>query len=167
MSAPRRPFLFCLACCLVAVASLTGCGFQLRGTVEIPPDLSPAYVAGGGGTANFLRHSFESHGRTLAASAAEARLIIRVPTEDRSIRVMSVNREGKVIAQELGLRVRFEATAPDGTVKLAAQDIRLVRDFVNPDTEVLGKQLEADLIFEDMQHEAAERILQRLRTVLL
>ena len=42
-----------------------------------------------------------------------------------------------------------------------------MRDFVNPDTEVLGKQLEADLIFEDMQHEAAERILQRLRTALL
>jgi LPS-assembly lipoprotein len=42
-----------------------------------------------------------------------------------------------------------------------------VRTYENPDVEVLGKQLEADLIYEDLAQDAADRILARLRAKLL
>ena len=146
--------------------TLSGCGFQLRGTAEVPADLTPAFVEGGGETAKLLRSTFESHGQELAATRQQARIVIRVLGEDRTTRVLSVNREGKVIAYELHYRVRFDAVTPDGAEKVPAQSIDLARDYVNPDTEVLGKQLEADQIVRDMQQDAAGQIIQRIKAKL-
>ena len=152
------PLLFALA--------LGGCGFQLRGTAEVPADLTPAFVEGNGATAKLLRSTFESHGQELAATRQQARIVIRILGEDRSTRVLSVNREGKVIAYELHYRVRFDAVTPDGAERVPAQSIDLARDYVNPDTEVLGKQLEADQIVRDMQQDAAGQIIQRIKAKL-
>ena len=42
-----------------------------------------------------------------------------------------------------------------------------MRGFDNPDTEVLGKQLEGELIYQDMIDDAADRVLIRLRAALI
>jgi LPS-assembly lipoprotein len=41
-----------------------------------------------------------------------------------------------------------------------------VRTFENPDVEVLGKQQEAELIYQDLTDEEAIRILARMRAAL-
>lgn len=154
---------------LLLAATLAGCGFQLRGTAEIPPDLAPIYVQAAEGSAvrTALERRLELNSGALTRNAAEARLLVRVLGESRSTRVAAVDRGGKVIAQELHLRVRFDAANPDGSERLAAQSLDLVRTFENPDVEVLGKQQEADLIYEDLVDDAADRILLRLRATLL
>lgn len=154
---------------LLLAATLAACGFQLRGTAEIPPDLSPIYVqaAEGSPVRAALQRRLELNAGALTGNAAEARLVVRVLGESRSTRVAAVDRGGKVIAQELHLRVRFDAAGPDGSPRLAAQTLDLVRTFENPDVEVLGKQQEAALIYEDLVEDAADRILLRLRAALL
>ena len=42
-----------------------------------------------------------------------------------------------------------------------------MRGFDNPDTEVLGKQLESELIYQDLIEDAADRVLIRLRAALI
>ena len=105
-------------------------------------------------------------GVPVAASAADARLIVRILGESRSSRVAAVDRDGKVIASELHYRVFFDAVAPDGTALLSSETLDLVRTYENPDVEVLGKQQEAELIYQDLIEDAADRILMRLRVAL-
>ena len=165
---PRQAF--CAWVALLGLAlSLSGCGFKLRGEVEIPPDLNPMFIQAGGGSpvAQAIRDRLRGTQVRLAASAKEAKLIVRILSEQRSSRVVAVDRSGKVLSYELHYRLAFDAIGADGQGRLPRQDIDLVRGFDNPDTEVLGKQLEGELIYQDLIDDAAERVLIRLRAALI
>lgn len=156
---------------LVAVlilASLAGCGFHLRGAVEIPPGLNPLYIQAAPGSR--VRRAIEDQligsAVSLAPGPGPAKLILRILGEDRFSRVAAVDSSGKVLAYELHYRVRFDAVGNDGKERMSPQTLDLVRTFDNPDVEVLGKQLEEELIIQDFATDAADRILMRLRAVL-
>ena len=164
------------ACCplvaaLLLAASLAtgGCGFKLRGQVEIPPELNPMYLQAGAGSPvrRAIVQQLQGSQVQLAASPQSARVIIRISNERRTSRVTAVDRDGKVLARELYLGVTFEAVVPDGKPLVPKQTIDVVRGYENPDVEVLGKQLEANLLYEGMVADAANRILNRLRAALL
>lgn len=155
-----------LACCLVTLA---GCGFHLRGSVEIPPSLNPLFIQAPAGSP--VRQAFDDRlagsDVRLAATPAEAKLILRILSEERSSRVAAVDANGKILAYELHYLVRFDAVGADGAQRVPPQTMDLIRNFDNPDVEVLGKQLEEELIYQDFATDAADRILMRLRAVLI
>lgn len=152
-----------LACVLLAQA---GCGFQLRGSVEIPSEYSPLYIQGATGSP--VRSAIKDLlvGMQLTESLAEAKLVLRILSEQRSSRVAAVDVNGKTLAYELHYLVRFDAVGADGNQRVPPQTLDLTRNFDNPDVEVLGKQLEEELIYADFATDAADRILMRLRAVL-
>jgi LPS-assembly lipoprotein len=154
---------------LGAALVISGCGFKLRGEVDVPPELNPMYIQASGGSpvAQALRDRLRGTQVRLAANAKEAKLILRILGEARSSRVVAVNRAGKVLSFELYYRVSFDVQTADGKEHLPRQEIDLVRGFDNPDTQVLGKQLEGELIFQDMIDDAADRVLIRLRAALI
>jgi LPS-assembly lipoprotein len=169
---PSNPFTRWLPPAILAVLlplALAGCGFHLRGAVEIPPELSPMYIQAAAGSA--VRRAIEDQIRggsvRLASNAADARLLLRILSEDRTNRVSAVDVNGKILAYELHYLVRFDAVGADGRQLVPPQTLDLIRNFDNPDVEVLGKQLEEELIYNDLAVDAADRILMRLRAVLL
>jgi len=154
---------------LFTLVLLAGCGFHLRGRIEIPVAFNPLFIQAPAGSP--VRHAIENlltgSAVHLTATPAAAKLTLRILAETRSSRVAAVDANGKTLAFELHLVVRFDAVAPDGTQKLPPQTIDLTRNFDNPDVEVLGKQLEEELIYQDFAADAADRILMRLRAVLI
>ncbi|CRI64423.1 Rare lipoprotein B [Thiocapsa sp. KS1] len=153
---------------LVYLAQL-GCGFRLRGVVEIPAELSPIYIqaAGSSPVRDALVDQLAGSDVALAASAGEAKLILRILSESRSSQVVAVDSGGRVLAYELHYLVSYDAVTPDGAQKVPGQSLDLIRNFDNPDVEVLGKQLEEALIYQDFARDAADRILMRLRVTLI
>jgi len=151
--------------CLVQI----GCGFRLRGAVEIPAELNPIYIqsAGGSPVRQAILEQLAGSDVVVAPAATGARLILRVLSEASTSRVVAVDARGRVLAYELHYLVNYDAVAADGSQKVPAQSLDLVRNFDNPDVEVLGKQLEERLIFDDFARDAADRILMRLRVALL
>jgi LPS-assembly lipoprotein len=166
VSVVRRRLLLWVA--LLALG-LSSCGFHLRGEVEIPPDLNPLFIQAPAGSpvAQALVDRLRGTQVRLAASAKEAKLVVRIQSERRSSRVVAVDRSGKVLSYELHFQVTFDALGADGKERLARQEVDLVRGFDNPDTEVLGKQLESELIYQDLIEDAADRVLIRLRAALI
>lgn len=161
----RRTFLG--ATSLLALGLLGGCGFQLRGKLDIPEGLTPLYIESP--QASMVRAAIEeqlSGSVPLAAGPDKAKLILRILGETRSSRVVATDYAGKVLAYELFLRVSYDAVGTDGVQRLTMQKLDLVRTFDNPDIEVLGKQLEQAQINQDLSTDAADRILTRLRTAL-
>ena len=150
-------------------AALTGCGFHLRGSLEIPEALNPLFIQAPAGS--LLHQAFADRlagsDVRLAATPAEARLIVRILSEERSSRVAAVDANGKVLAYELHYLIRFDAVGADGGQRVPPQSMDLIRNFDNPEVEVLGKQLEEELIYRDFATDAADRILMRLRAVLI
>jgi len=151
----------------LAALALSGCGFQLRGAVDIPPQLSPMFIQSGGLVGDAIEARLTGSGVGLTASPQEAGLILRILSQDRQSRVVAVDRRGKALAYMLTYRVTFDATAGTGATLVERQTVSLDRTFDdNPDVSVLGKQLESDIIYQDMADDAADQVLLRLRAAL-
>ena len=151
------------------LASLTsGCGFQLRGTTDIPPELSPVYIQTGGGSQVHrpLEVALLSGGVQVVGTQQQARTLIRILEELQDSRVNAVNSQGKVIAQELLYLVTFDAVTANGEQLAKRQTIRLAREHINPEDEVIGRAEESDLIRRDLAEDMADRILRRLMAQL-
>ncbi len=159
-----------IAALLVALTliQLGGCGFHLRGSVDIPPELNPLFIDAPAGSLvrDAIAEQLAGGPATLAPGAADAKLILRIRGERRSSRVAATDSSGKVLAYDLRFDVTYDAVAPGGAEKLKPQTLNLVRTFDNPDVEVLGKQLEEEQIYRELAIDAADRILMRLRTAL-
>jgi LPS-assembly lipoprotein len=152
---------------LLLVSALGGCGFHLRGSVDLPPDLSPLYIQGGGQVGNAIQDRLPGSGVQTTRKPAEAGLILRILSESRDSRVVAVDQGGKALAYMLTYRVRFEAQDSAGNLLIPAQVITLDRTFDdNPDVSVLGKQQESDIIYQDLVSDAADQVLLRLRSAL-
>jgi LPS-assembly lipoprotein len=154
---------------LSCVVLTTACGFKLRGQVEIPPELSPIMIQPASGSpvgAAIVERLRDSQVR-ITAQPGDARAIIRISNELRGSRVGAVDSNGKALTYELHLQVSFDVVTADGKQLVPAQVIDVVRNQDNPDVEVLGKQLEAEMIYEDMVQDAATRILGALRAMLM
>lgn len=153
----------------LAVALLAGCGFHLRGAAEIPPELNPLYIQAPARSP--VRRAIEDQllgsAVHLTDKPAEAKLMVRIRSEQRSSRIAAVSTAGRALAYELHYLVTFDAIDATGETKVPSRTLDLIRTFDNPDVEVLGKQLEQDLIYEDFAFDAADRILMILRAVLL
>jgi LPS-assembly lipoprotein len=155
-------------CVAVLGLVLAGCGFHLRGALPIPSSLNPMYIQAPSGSPvrAALVDSLQGSQVRLAPAPKDARIVLRISNESRSSRVVAVDRNGLVLAYELHLRVAFDAVNAKGREIVPQSTLDLVRTYNNPDVQVLGKQLESDLIYEDLVRDAADRILFRLQAAL-
>lgn len=163
-----EPRLGLLGALLMALSLVTACGFQLRGAVVIPPNLSPVFVENPGNSlvAGILRERFQLSAVPQAASVKDARVLVRILSESRRSRVGALDRNGQIIATELFLDLRFDARDATGKVLVEPRALEISRTFENADVEVLGKQLEAEILYAEMAQDAATQILAMLRAAL-
>lgn len=149
---------------LLTAGLVLGCGFQLRGVTPLPPGMSPAYIQAASGSTLLpvLTSALQGSGVQMAASASDAKLVVRILDEKIDTQLLAVNRAGKAIAYEIRVRVGFDATGPGLVRPVPRQTIENAREYVNPDVEVLGKEQEASLIRQDLLQNVADHILRRL-----
>ena len=102
----------------------------------------------------------------LTGAREDAGTVIRILQENQDERVTAVDNQGKVVSKELLYLVTFDAVKPDGTQLAKRQTIRLAREHVNPEDDIIGRAEEADLIRRDMAEDMADRILRRLKAQL-
>jgi len=152
---------------VLLLGGVTGCGFQLRGPIAVPAGVEPIHLQAAGLIRQALEGRLDAGSVQLTAVPQEAGLILRVLDQSRSSRVVAVDREGKALAFALEYWVRFDAVKPTGEQVVAPRSLRLERTFDdNPDVAVLGKQLESEIIYQDLAGDAADQILMSLRAGL-
>lgn len=147
---------------------LSGCGFHLRGSFEVPAEASPVYVTGSpSGPVNKIRQSLRHADVALVEEMAKARTVIHVFKEEFERRVLAVDGRGKAVEFELSYKLTFDIVDGGGKELLPRQSLEIKRNQINPETGViLGKIEEEAYIRADMEQDAVERVLQRLRARL-
>ncbi|RJQ47116.1 MAG: hypothetical protein C4528_05895 [Gammaproteobacteria bacterium] len=151
---------------LIPALLLTACGFHLRGSMEQLSSLPALYLpAGATGLAGELRSAARSSGARLVESREEAQAVVILGGETLERQVRSVGSTGKVREFELVYTVSFEVQDKDGKALSDAQTIRLTRDFVFDETQVLGKEAEETVLRQGLQRDAAGQILRRVQAL--
>ncbi len=168
----RRSSLLRLALLSIAVllASLAGCGFHLRGSVELPPAARKVYFSGIArdsalGVA-LERQVLRNGGQVLAAApTAVAALGIAVRRNETRRNVLSVDASGKASEYELSYIVHFQILSPGGEALTGEQRILQVRDLFFDASNVLAKSDEENQLRAEMVEAAAAQILRQLVAV--
>lgn len=151
------------------LALVSGCGFHLRGAVELPPELQQVALQGTpptGPLAVDIRNALEGAGGKLVATPASADSIIVITRDDVEQTVLSVNSAGQASEYQLNYRLGYRLESGEGQVKVPAQTISLYRQYeYNPATVLAKSDQQADLT-RQMRRAAVNQMLQRLAASL-
>ena len=156
MNAIRRKFA------LVPVLALAGCGFQLRGTADVP--FETVYIPGAtGGIALDLKRNIEAGTRAkVVADPKAADAIVQFTEDARQKEILSLTGTGRVREYQLRYRVGFRVHDGKGGEYVPQSTIQLTRDITFNDSDVLAKENEEGLLYRDMQLDMVQQLMRRL-----
>jgi LPS-assembly lipoprotein len=142
--------------------ALAGCGFQLRGTADVP--FETLYVAGAtGGIALQLKRQIQAGtDATVPDDPKEAGAILQLTQETRNKEILSLSGTGRVREFRLTYRVGFRVHDGKGADYVPLSIIELSRDVSFNDSEVLAKEAEEQLLYRDMQSDMVQQIMRRI-----
>jgi LPS-assembly lipoprotein len=151
-----------LALSLALIVSLAACGFQLRGTAELP--FETLYMPGAtGGVALDLKRSIQAGTRTSVVDDPKmAQAVMEFVQETREKVILSLTGAGRVREFKLRYVVGFRVHDGKGTEYVPTSVIELQRDVTFNDAEVLAKEAEEQLLYRDMQTDMVQLIMRRL-----
>jgi len=154
---------------LLLLTNLSACGFKLRGDVELPHVLQETYIESKNpftGMARALRMELEGAGARIVESSEQATAVLIIVEENAQNRILSVGSTGKASEYELFDSVTFELTDRDGKALIKPQSLRMVRDLVFDENELLGKVSEGEQLHVQMRRNLARQILTRINVEL-
>jgi LPS-assembly lipoprotein len=159
ISSPFRVLL-----CVLTVISLSSCGFRLRGSVELPPEVRRVYVATADELTPFaveLREALSRNGATLAPAAGAADAVVRVRSDRTGRRVLSVSARNTPEEFEVFYVVDYSIDR-GGQEVVPSQVLELTRSFSFDEADLLAKDREEDILREAMARDIAGLIVRRL-----
>ena len=158
-----------LAPLILAATLLTGCGFHLRGALNLPEHLGPVRVLASDHASplgDLLADGLRRAGAQ-AATAADGDDVatLEVVSEHWADTPISNDPFGR--AQEYMVRyaVVFTLRRADGRVAVPQQAVELSRDYLTPALDSVGRLSERERLVDELQKEMARAILRRVDAV--
>jgi len=151
------------------VALLTGCGFRLRGSIELPSELTEVAIQGtrpNGELGIALRNGCTRVGGQVVDSAEIARSVLVITRDSSDRRVLSVDSIGQANEYELAYTLGFRLDDPDGTNRVVPQSINLRRQYRYDPNQTLAKADEESRLLREMREDAVRQMLRRLKAGL-
>ncbi len=151
---------------LVLIAGLlSGCGFHLRNSLNLPENLGPVRVLAVdrySPLADMLSDGLARAGALSAPVDATDVATLQVVSEEWADTPISHDQFGR--AQEYALRyaVVFSMKRADGSDAVPQQAVELSRDYLAPVVDSIGKASEREMLVVELRRDMAAAILRRV-----
>lgn len=158
--------MVCRLLTLLTVLVLTGCGFHLRSSAEMPPVVQHTVAEGVAPYSELgeaLSRSWQQSGASLSferATSGAARL--RITRNQVTRRTLSVDSAGRPREYELSLQVAFSLLDPDGKTLLSNQSLVERRSFQFNPANILAMEDEEIRLRKILAEQAALQIQRRV-----
>ena len=150
-----------------ALLLLSGCGFHLRGNIDLPAGLQQMYIQGVAVHSPLgleLRSNLSASGVNIVSDVSAAQVILKMSAPAYKRRLLSVSgTSGKVAEYELIYTLRMSLQDRKGKVLLASKTLQQLRDYTFERDNVLGKGNEEERLKSDMQRDLVRQVLTRLK----
>ena len=153
--------------CLTAVLALSGCGFHLSSTAEIPEQFKTLtfYSADPyGQLAREVKTALRDNGVTITEDHLNQNIpSLRLTGDNMSKNTISIYQDGKAAEYQLILTV-------DAEIVIAGDDIhpitvKIFKTFFDNPAAALAKDTEQGMITREMYQQAAEQLVRKLKSV--
>ncbi len=151
---------------LLASALLSACGFHLRGQGEFVMPFQTLYIQSSNDHTPFiseLKRALRAAGVQLADSPDKAQLTLHIVSESMGKQILSLSAAGRVREYQLRFGVSFRAFDTMQQEWLPAGEIALLRNMSYDDTQILAKEQEEALLYQNMVSDAVQQMLRRLK----
>ncbi|MFD0707206.1 LPS assembly lipoprotein LptE [Photorhabdus akhurstii] len=150
----------------LAVLVTAGCGFHLRGTTQVPPELKKLQLTSSdpyGPLARSVRQQLRLNNVTILEDGSADIPILKLIGSSENKDTVSVFQDGKAAERQLTLYVDAQVIMPDGSVYPLRS--RVDRSFFDNPLEALAKDAENEIINQEMREQAARGLVRQLLTV--
>ena len=150
---------------LLTLTLLQGCGFHLRGAVQLPEVMGATWVSGSGVSTDLLdavKASVRNSNGGIASSASAATAVLALSGEQFSRRVATVGSDGKVSEYQLNYQLDWTLSEKGGEV-LREGTLKQRENYQYSANEVLGKSQEEGYLRGVMVRAATRDLMRALR----
>ena len=150
---------------IMTAVLLTACGFHLRGQGAFAMPFQKLYVQSPNDYTPFindLKSAFQRNHVQITESPEQAQLTLQIVSEVADKQILSLNSAGRVIEYRLQYHISLRAYDQQQHDWIAPQEITLLRNFPYDDTQILAKQQEEALLYQNMRVDAVEQVLRRM-----
>jgi len=149
---------------LAALAACGGCGFHLRGAATLP--FNSILIGSQAPLAIELARNVSAASNAKVVIRGESEAVFNLIGEQRERSILSLSTSGQAREYQLRYRVAFSVTGPKGGIYVPASTLILRRDITFND-QVLAKESEEQLLYQDMQTDMVQQILRRMQAARL
>ncbi len=156
---------------LLALLS-AGCGFQLRGQAQLPPELRVTYVQSQqavgvppGILSRRLQSLLASNGVTVTRDPAQATATITILNENSGRRTMAADRFDIKREYWVAYSAAYQVTLANGKTLIPLEGLNANRALLFDENRVLGFEAAQESLVDNMADELAWQIIRRLQAV--
>ena len=163
-NAPYHPFKLCLLGLLLA--TITGCGFQLRGALDLPEGVEPIAITGVASNTQLaveLRNQLKANGVQLATKDGPYNYQLAVLDTDKDKITTAIGEAARTIEYQLIESIEFELLNNKGQRVLGPSKIVERRIMPNDPTKVVSTGEEEEILRREMLQNMAAKITRQLR----
>lgn len=154
---------FRLLMLILAAFVINGCGFQLRGSIDLSEDISPLYIQKNSSfiLARDIKSLVTKTNIAVAENSTGANSQLILLSEQKKRRVLSVDGNGRAIEYSLSYTVKIKIKIKQE--KEILDSVSLTRSLLFDPEAVLAVTNESEILYRDMQKNAARLILLKLQ----
>jgi len=144
----------------------TGCGFQLRNNVELPPQMAKTQMVVDdeySTLARRVRVMLEQNGVQFV-NANEATAILEIPVNNVVTDVLTIGDNARVREYRISHTVRFRLLDAQGQVLVGWQNMRQAREISFDEQRILAGSREQEYLKEDLAETLSRLLIARLES---
>lgn len=154
----RRAFI-----AVALLASLTACGFQLRGAQSLPfATIQLGMNPYEDFTAAIKRQIATSGSTRVVEKIEDAEVLLQVVRNEKEKHILSLTSTGTVREYQLRQRFSFRLVTRAGAEIISRSDIFVYRDVSFTEGLELAKAQEDALLYRDMENDIVQQLMRRL-----
>ena len=150
---------------IVLLAGLAGCGFQLRGNINLPQEWRDIYLVSASPNSELstaVRDGFQSND-VAVTERATANYILYLGNEEFGRRNLTIRNNARASEFELEMTTSLSVTDSKGEEVMAEIDLSTQKVMTHDPENVTGKVEESRLLQREMRQELAQMVLRQIR----
>ena len=151
---------------LLTASLVSGCGFQLRGTISLPDSIRQVSIASPDlRLKDIIADSLEANNVTVVSNPTATSAHIKIDRADIAREVKTLDERGKSTGYILILRVSYSVVDSAGEPLIKPTNTAARRDYNFDAEQLLSATREEELYHDEMREEAAQSILRKMSRI--